>query len=59
MKARSFEEFFGYVKSELGSVSEKDAKAFYNKATKASAPEAPAAEETPSDASADETKPTE
>ena len=59
MKARTFEEFFGYVKSELGSISEKDAKAFYNKATKASAPEAPAAEETTSEAAADELKPTE
>jgi len=45
MKARSFEEFFSYVKSEIGSISEKDAKAFYNKAAKESAAETPVAEE--------------
>lgn len=60
MESRSFEEFFGYVNSEIGKVTTKDAKAFYNKVVKASAPEAPAAEETaPETPAAEETKPTE
>lgn len=37
MKARSFEEFFGYVISEIGKISKKDAQAFYNKIVKESA----------------------
>jgi hypothetical protein len=45
MKARSFEEFFNYVKSEIGLITEKDAKAFYNKAAKVSAVETPVADE--------------
>lgn len=31
---RKFVEFFGYIKSEIGSISEKDALAFYNKIKK-------------------------
>lgn len=31
---RKFEEFIGYIKTEIGSISEKDALAFYNKIKK-------------------------
>ena len=31
---RKFDEFFGYIKTEIGSITEKDALAFYNKIKK-------------------------